>query len=213
MQSVQDLVCGMHVDPLTAEHSAECNGTSYFFCAAGCREKFVANPQRYISVASAKPVPVSVPLLALTQDLEAVFTCPMHLAVRRIGPGTCPICGMALEPETPTLTVEPNAELLKLKQGFWVGLVLTLPVVVLEMGAHFFNWHWLPQAASNYLQLVLATPVVLWAGWPFLVRGFESLQTRSLNMFTLVAMGTGVAWITSVVATLAPRVFPAAFGL
>ena len=212
MQSVQDLVCGMQVDPLTAEHSAEYNNASYFFCAAGCREKFVANPQRYISVASAKPVPASVPLLALTQDLEAVFTCPMHLAVRRIGPGTCPICGMALEPETPTLTVEPNAELLKLKRGFWVGLVLTLPVVVLEMGAHFFNWHWLPQAASNYLQLVLATPVVLWAGWPFLVRGFESLQTRSLNMFTLVAMGTGVAWITSVVATLAPRFFPAAFG-
>ena len=143
---------------------------------------------------------------------DVIYTCPMHPQIRQIGPGNCPICGMTLEPLVASTEAEPNAELIDMTRRFWIGLALTAPVLVLEMGGHFFNLHHLlaPQA-SNWLQLVLATPVVLWAGWPFFVRGAQSLVTRNLNMFTLIAMGTGVAWIYSVVATLAPSLFPPAF--
>ena len=141
-----------------------------------------------------------------------VFTCPMHPEVRQIGPGACPICGMALEPEIATADSGPNPELADMWRRFWVGLVLTLPVFFLEMGAHLFGAHaWIDQTVSNWLQFVFATPVVLWAGWPFFVRGRQSLVTRNLNMFTLIALGTGVAYAYSVVATLAPGIFPAAF--
>lgn len=141
-----------------------------------------------------------------------VYTCPMHPQVRQIGPGNCPICGMALEPETPEIAEGPSAELVDMTRRFWVGLVLSLPVLALEMGGHLTNLHMVlgPQT-SNWLQMVLATPVVLWAGWPFFERGWQSLVTRHLNMFTLIAMGTGVAWIYSVVATVMPGIFPETF--
>ncbi|WP_244665922.1 copper-transporting P-type ATPase [Pseudorhizobium halotolerans] len=141
-----------------------------------------------------------------------VYTCPMHPQVRQIGPGNCPICGMALEPEVATLETGPSPELVDMSRRFWIGLVLSIPVLALEMGGHLTNLHMLlgPQT-SNWLQMVLATPVVLWAGWPFFERGWKSLVTRHLNMFTLIAMGTGAAWVYSVVATVAPGVFPDTF--
>lgn len=141
-----------------------------------------------------------------------VYTCPMHPQIRQTGPGSCPICGMALEPEMATLETGPSPELADMSRRFWIGLVLSIPVLALEMGGHLTNLHMLlaPQT-SNWLQLVLATPVVLWAGWPFFERGWKSLVTRHLNMFTLIAMGTGAAWIYSVVATVAPGLFPVTF--
>lgn len=141
-----------------------------------------------------------------------IYTCPMHPQIRQIGPGHCPICGMALEPELARADEGPNPELADMTRRFWVGLALSLPVVVLEMGGHLFNLHMLiEQKTSNWIQLLLATPVVLWAGWPFFERGAKSLVTRNLNMFTLIALGTGVAWLYSIVATLAPGLFPQAF--
>src|SRR5258708_156664 len=141
-----------------------------------------------------------------------IYTCPMHPQVKQIGPGFCPICGMALEPELASAEAAPNPELADMRRRFWVGLVLTLPVLALEMGGHLTNLHMLvDQTSSNWLQFLFATPVVLWAGWPFFVRGWQSLVTRNLNMFTLIAMGIGVAWLYSVVAILLPGVFPPAF--
>lgn len=139
------------------------------------------------------------------------YICPMHPQIRQMGPGTCPICGMALEPEVMTGEEGPNHELFDMTQRFWIALVLTLPVFALEMGAHFFNWHFLMGAASNWTQLALATPVVLWAGKPFFERGWASLISRNLNMFTLIAIGTGVAWLYSIIATLIPQIFPPGF--
>lgn len=143
---------------------------------------------------------------------EIIYTCPMHPDVRQPGPGSCPICGMALEPETVSADTAPSPELADMTRRFWIGLLMTLPVFVLEMGGHLA---WLPSGldlqASNWLQLLFATPVVLWCGWPFFQRGWQSVKNRSLNMFTLIAMGTGVAWLFSTVATVAPQVFPAAF--
>lgn len=141
-----------------------------------------------------------------------VYTCPMHPQVRQNGPGNCPICGMTLEPETPDVASGPSAEYIDMSRRFWIGLVLSLPVLALEMGGHLTNLHMMiaPQT-SNWIQFVLATPVVLWAGWPFFERGWKSIITRHLNMFTLIAMGTGVAWIYSVIATLTPGIFPETF--
>jgi P-type Cu+ transporter len=141
-----------------------------------------------------------------------IFTCPMHLQIRQVGPGVCPICGMALEPELPAADLAPNPEVADMTRRFWVGLVLAVPVLALEMGGHLTNLHaLLGQNWSNWLQFVFATPVVLWGGWPFFVRGWQSLVTRNLNMFTLIAMGIGVAWLYSVIAILLPGMFPPAF--
>ena len=141
-----------------------------------------------------------------------IYTCPMHLQIRQVGPGVCPICGMALEPELPAADVAPNPEVADMTRRFWVALVLAVPVLALEMGGHLTNLHaLLGQNWSNWLQFVFATPVVLWAGWPFFVRGWQSLLTRNLNMFTLIAMGIGVAWLYSVIAILLPGIFPPAF--
>jgi Cu+-exporting ATPase len=201
--AVKDPVCGMNVDPHTAENRATYSGHTYYFCCAGCREKFVADPEKYLSAeaADAEPVPEG-----------AIYTCPMHPEIRQVGPGSCPICGMALEPVLVSAEEEPNEELIDMTRRFWIGLALAVPVVLLEMGGHFFGLNALiGRATSNWAQLVLATPVVLWAGWPFFVRGWQSLVTRNLNMFTLIAMGTGVAWVYSIVATFAPGQFPEAF--
>ena len=202
---VKDPVCGMMVDPHTTEHKAEHAGRPYYFCSAGCRAKFLAEPERYLdpatAAATAEPVPEGT-----------IYTCPMHPEIRQVGPGSCPICGMALEPVLVSLEAGPNEELIDMTRRFWIGLALTIPVVVLEMGGHFLGLsHYISQLTSNWLQLILATPVVLWAGWPFFQRGWQSLVNRSLNMFTLIAMGTGTAWIYSVVATVAPGIFPDAF--
>ncbi len=198
-----DPVCGMQVDPKTARHHQH-KGHDYFFCSEGCQTKFIADPQKYPS--SSKPA------AADNVPPGTIYTCPMHPQIRQVGPGSCPICGMALEPELVSADSGPNPELADMTRRFWVGLVLTLPVFALEMGGHLTGLHMLlRQSTSNMIQFVLATPVVLWAGWPFFVRGWQSLVTRNLNMFTLIAMGTGVAWIYSVIATLAPQIFPAAF--
>jgi P-type Cu+ transporter len=200
---VRDPVCGMTVDPHKTPHRHEHGGRTYYFCSAGCRTRFSADPAKYLSPAQAMPAP-AVPA-------GAIYTCPMHPQIRQVGPGACPICGMALEPELVTAETAPNAELADMKRRFWIGLVLSVPVVVLEMGGHLFNLHMLMGTRSNWLQFLLATPVVLWCGWPFFVRGWQSLVTRNLNMFTLIAMGTGVAWLYSVVALLLPDLFPSAF--
>nr|WP_246420412.1 heavy metal translocating P-type ATPase [Neoroseomonas alkaliterrae] len=195
----------MTVDPATTPHRAEHAGTAYHFCSAGCRTKFLADPAKYLD-----PKPA---LRAETVGPGTIYTCPMHPQIRQLGPGSCPICGMALEPETPAAEAGPNPELVDFTRRFWIGLVLTLPIVVLEMGGHLTGMMHLvggPQV-GNWLQLALGTPVVLWAGWPFFVRGWQSLVNRSLNMFTLIALGTGVAWLFSVVATAAPGIFPDAF--
>ena len=197
---VTDPVCGMSVDPATTAHHAEHNGHAYHFCSAGCRTKFVADPARYLT-----PKSVAVPAVAE----GVIWTCPMHPQIRQSGPGSCPICGMALEPETPLADAGPNAELVDMTRRFWVGLVLALPVFALEMGGHLTGLMMMvPRTTSNWIQFALATPVVLWAGWPFFVRGWASLKTRQLNMFTLIAMGVGVAWLYSVVAVFAPELFP-----
>jgi Cu+-exporting ATPase len=195
-----DPVCGMSVDPHTAKHQADYRGHPYYFCSAGCRTKFAADPPKYLGPRGPEPV------------IEgAVYTCPMHPQIRQVGPGHCPICGMALEPEVATADTGPNPELADMTRRFWIGLVLALPVVALDMGAHFGVVHWIAPQTSSYIQFAFATPVVLWAGWPFFVRGWQSLVTRNLNMFTLIAMGTGVAYAYSVVATFAPGIFPHAF--
>ncbi|MDP2294925.1 MAG: heavy metal translocating P-type ATPase [Pseudolabrys sp.] len=200
---VLDPVCGMTVDPHTAKHQTSHHGHPYYFCSAGCKTKFVADPQKYLSKEEHAAEPVAE---------GTIYTCPMHPEIRQPGPGACPICGMALEPEIATAESGPNAELADMTRRFWIGLVLTLPVFSLEMGGHLTQLHMLlGKNLSNWIQFALATPVVLWAGWPFFVRGYQSLLTRNLNMFTLIAMGVGVAWIYSVVAVAAPDLFPAAF--
>lgn len=201
---VIDPVCGMSVDPQKTAHHASHAGSDYHFCSAGCREKFVADPQRYLNKAAAP----------IAQDQPGtIWTCPMHPEVRQDHPGACPICGMALEPAMVTADEGPSAELIDMTRRFWIGLALSLPVLVLEMGGHLFPalHHLIPMKASIWIQFALATPVVLWAGWPFFQRGWASLKTRNLNMFTLIAMGTGVAWLYSVVAAVAPGIFPDAF--
>jgi Cu+-exporting ATPase len=197
----RDPVCGMTIDPHTAKHRADYRGHTYYFCSAGCRTKFIADPQKYLTERAPAPVAEGT-----------IYTCPMHPQIRQTGPGSCPICGMALEPEIAGTEGGPNPELIDMTRRFWVGLVLTLPVLSLEMGGHLTNLHMLlGKNASNWIQFAFGTPVVLWAGWPFFVRGWQSLVTRNLNMFTLIAMGTGVAWLYSVVAVFFPKLFPAAF--
>jgi Cu+-exporting ATPase len=198
-----DPVCGMKVTIATAKHQAEHGGQLYYFCNPRCLEKFTAEPQRYLALKPAAPVP---PVKSGT-----IFTCPMHPEIRQEGPGSCPICGMALEPEEITLDQGPNHELVDMTRRLWAAVALSVPVVVLDMGGHFFGLdHAIPHGWMNWILLALATPVVLWAGWPFFVRGAQSLATRNLNMFTLVALGTGTAWAYSVVATVLPGLFPAA---
>jgi P-type Cu+ transporter len=194
----------MTVDPRTAKHRTAYAGNDYFFCSSGCRTKFEADPARYLATGGTTPNPLA--------PAGTIYTCPMHPQIRQLGPGSCPICGMALEPEVATADTGPSPERIDMERRLWIGLALTVPVVILEMGGHLADLHMLvPPAVSTWIEFALATPVVLWAGWPFFVRAAQSLRTRNLNMFTLIAMGTGVAWLYSVVATLAPSVFPVAF--
>ncbi len=202
---VKDPVCGMTVDPATTAHHHDHQGTNYHFCSAGCRTKFIADPDRYLDPAAAAAA------AAAEAPAGAIWTCPMHPEIRQQGPGSCPICGMALEPLEPTLEEGPNPELVDMSRRFWLSAALSVPLLVLAMGAELFGWHWLPMETSVWVQLALATPVVLWGGWPFFERGWASLKSRNLNMFTLISLGVGVAYSYSVVATLGPDLFPPSF--
>jgi len=197
-----DPVCGMTVNPARSPHHLIHAGHAYHFCSAGCRTKFAADPARYLTLQEPADAPEG-----------AIWTCPMHPEVRQDHPGACPICGMALEPEMVSHDTGPSAELIDMTRRFRIGLALALPVFALEMGGHLFPLvhRLVPMSLSAWIQLALATPVALWAGWPFFERGWASLKSRNLNMFTLIAMGTGVAWLYSVVAVLAPGLFPPAF--
>src|SRR5580693_4731952 len=194
-----DPVCGMAVDPAKSPHRFSHGQNVYHFCSAGCRGKFAADPDKYLH--GAAPESGALPE-------GTIYTCPMHPEIRQVGPGTCPICGMALEPEAGG--ADDGGERADMTRRLWISTLLALPVVALDMGGHFGLLH-LPGHISAYAEFVLATPVVLWGGWPFFVRGVQSLITRNLNMFTLIAMGTGVAYGYSIVAALAPGLFPAAF--
>lgn len=196
---VVDPVCGMQVDPQVTPHHTTHEGHEYHFCAAGCRNKFLADPQRYLSP---RVAPVSAP--PGTQ-----YTCPMHPEIVQDGPGTCPICGMALEPMMPSLEEGENPELIDFRRRFWWTLPLSVATLVLAMAGNVF--HVIPPATRSWMELVLSTPVVLWAAWPFFERWLQSIRNRSPNMWTLIGTGVAAAYGYSVVATIAPDVFPASF--
>jgi len=196
---LKDPVCNMNVTDQSVHHF-DYQHHPYYFCGAKCRTKFITDPQAYLHSTPKEPEPVKP---------GAIYTCPMHLEIRQDHPGSCPLCGMALEPEIPSLDEGENPELISYRRRFWWTLPLTLSVFILAM----FNesLHLVSMASSSWLELVLATPVVLWAGWPFFVQAWVSIQNRSPNMFTLIGMGTGAAYIYSLVATLVPNVFPSSF--
>jgi Cu+-exporting ATPase len=200
--TVLDPVCGMTVDPTTSRHRHDHAGHTYHFCGNGCRAKFAADPDKYL-----RPAPVTEPAKG------AIYTCPMHPQIRQQGAGSCPICGMALEPVTVTGDTQPNHELIDMSRRFWVGLALAVPVFLLEMGSHVtMRLHdFVPGTISHWIQFALSSPVVLWAGWPFFQRGWSSLVHRSLNMFSLIALGTGTAYLYSLFAIFLPSLFPAGF--
>ena len=200
--SVSDPVCGMKVDPTTSAHHGRHGGAQYYFCSAGCLTKFNADPDKYLS---------ATPRADAVAASGAMWTCPMHAEIRQQGPGTCPICGMALEPEEPSLDDAPNPELVDFTRRFWISAVLAVPLLILTMGTEFLGLHLVDPAASPWIQLALTAPIVLWAGWPFFTRGWTSIVTRRLNMFTLIAIGVGAAFLYSVAATFAPGLFPATF--
>jgi P-type Cu+ transporter len=198
-----DPVCGMKVKRETAKHRFEYRGQEYLFCGGRCRERFQADPEKFLKPKGPETEP-AVPA-------GTIYTCPMDPEVRQVGPGTCPICGMALEPEQVSLDQGPDPELIDMTRRFRIALALTAPVFAIEMGRHVGLMQLVSPQWSNWISFVLSTPVVLWAGSPFFVRGWRSVVSRHLNMFTLIAMGTGVAYLYSVIGTLAPQVFPAGF--
>src|SRR5258708_5243528 len=239
--TVRDPVCGMSVAPEKACGSAEHAGKTYFFCSPRCLERFNTEPAKYVTPpgpVALKKVPVSgtaanvsyvcpmdpdvrehkpgpCPKCGMALEPEAVeYTCPMHPEIVRNAPGNCPICGMALEPRIAAHQgEEDDSELRSMQRRFWVGVALSIPLLALSMGgmAEGSPLRNLPMGWLEWLQLVLATPAVVWGGWPFFQRGWASLVNRSLNMFTLIAMGTGTAYVYSVIATIAPGIFPASF--
>jgi Cu+-exporting ATPase len=197
-----DPICGMTVDMAAARHTHSFGGSTWYFCSKHCVDRFAADPERYAK-GMQKPEPMP----------GAVYTCPMHPEIRQPGPGACPKCGMALEPVLASVDESPNPELVDMTRRFWIGLALTVPVFALAMAEHLPGLHgMLPEArVSGWIQLLFSIPVVLWAAWPFFVRGWNSLVSRSLNMYTLIALGTGVAFAYSVVAFFLPGLFPPAF--
>ncbi|HEY2529030.1 MAG TPA: heavy metal translocating P-type ATPase [Xanthobacteraceae bacterium] len=198
-----DPVCGMTTHPATARYRTEHKGVTYFFCSDKCESKFASEPDSYLK-------PKAQTSKAAPQK-GVIYTCPMHPQIRQTGPGSCPICGMALEPVGATEETGPSPELIDMTRRFWIGAALALPVVVLEMGGHLpgLNLHrYISPQVSVWLQFLLATPVVVWAGWPFFVRAWASVRNRSLNMFSLIALGVGAAFLYSLAATVAPGLFP-----
>ena len=202
-RTAKDLVCSMDVNIANAKYALRHNKKSYYFCSAGCETKFEKEPERYTGetpAAPAAPVPEGT-----------IYTCPMDPEIRQIGPGTCPICGMALEPDMPSADTGPNPEYIDFLRRLILAGPLVLPIVILEMGSHVGGFDWMPPFISGLIQLAFSLPIILWAGRPFFERGWLSLKTRNLNMFTLIAMGTGVAFAYSLVALFAPGLFPHAF--
>jgi len=204
-----DPVCGMKTTEESQFMKYEYEGQAFYFCSDTCLTKFKENPEKYIHIAEEKHEKEPPQEAAGT----GIYTCPMHPEVRQIGPGSCPICGMALEPVLPT-EKEDNEEYLYMRRRFWVGAFLTLPLVLIAMRYVFFPGGFLEKFASartyGWIELILATPVVLWAGWPFFVRGWQSIINKSLNMFTLIGLGVGVSYVYSLIATFFPRIFPEA---
>ena len=204
-ETATDPVCGMKVDPVVSKHRFEHEGRTFRFCSARCREKFIAASASYLAKSEKA---------ASSMIKGTIYTCPMHPQIRQDGPGNCPICGMALEPLEVTAEAGPNLELIDMSRRFWIGLALTVPVVALEMGGHIPGLRLrdlISPRPSTLLQFLFATPVVLWAGWPFFERAWASILHRSLNMFSLIALGTGAAYLYSLVATFLPGIFPAGF--
>src|SRR5580700_3591624 len=207
MDSVaRDPICGMKVDIARAAATRERAGATYFFCGQSCAKKFDAGqiPATARVAAAEKPVPLAA----------VEYTCPMHPQIIRPGPGSCPICGMALEPRTATANQEENPELSSMSRRFWISTVLSLPVLLLSMSDLLPGQpvqHLLAMRSISWIEFTLATPVVLWGGWPFFERSWASLVNRSLNMFTLIALGTGTAYLYSVAAILFPGIFPSSF--
>ena len=215
----RDPVCGMSVNPEKAKATAEHAGKTFYFCSPGCAAKFKAEPAKYSNAQSPTPMhapaqPIAPGGVAPATAARSDYTCPMHPQISRPGPGSCPICGMALEPRTAGAGEEGDSELVSMTRRFWTSVALAIPVLILGMSDLIPGkpvQHVLSARAIGLLQLLLATPVVLWAGFPFFERGWASLVNRSLNMFTLIALGTGTAYIYSVVAVLFPAIFPESF--
>jgi len=199
--TVKDPVCGMAVDPATSKHRAEHDGKTYHFCSARCHDRFIADPVQYLS-AKPETAPAAVPA-------GTVYICPMHPQIRQDHPGTCPICGMALEPELPGVEDDDNPELRDFTRRFWWTLPLSVVVLALAMWGHRLPW--LAVATRTWIELALSAPVIVWAGWPFFVRCVASIRNRSPNMWTLIGIGVAAAFGYSLVATLAPELFPASF--
>jgi P-type Cu+ transporter len=205
--SLKDPVCGMAVTEQSA-HRLVHDGRPYYFCSAGCQSKFATNPLRYVPEPDAAPA--STPPAPSTPAAPgAIYTCPMHPEIRQDHPGSCPKCGMTLEPLIPELEEDENPELSDFRRRFWWTLPLTVVVTILAMAGHRLNWF--DMAVQSWIELVLSLPIVLWAGWPFFSRGWQSVVNRSPNMWTLIGLGTGAAFVYSVVATVAPQVFPDSF--
>ena len=207
-----DPVCGMTVDPDNAAGSFEYQGQIYYFCSTHCLHRFRENPDSFLNKAPQ-------PLIGITRQPQPApkdqkYTCPMHPEIVRDGPGSCPICGMALEPVTVSLDQEENPELIDMTRRFWISVILTIPVFALGMSDLIPGQpvqRLVSMKVLQWVQLILATPVVLWAGWPFFVRAWESIVNRSLNMFTLIGLGVAVGYLFSVIAVLLPGVFPHSF--
>ena len=207
----KDPVCGMTVDPASAKHRFEHGGETYVFCSAGCATKFAADPGRYLD-GPAEPARAE-PHAAAAAPADAIYTCPMHPEIEQVGPGDCPICGMALEPKTVSVEEGPSAEYLDMRRRFIAGAVLVLPLVVIAMGRHLApdSFAGVPARLLDWVELILATPIVVWAAAPFFKRFWASVKTVHPNMWTLIGLGVGAAYAFSVVATIAPGIFPDAF--
>ena len=207
-----DPVCGMSVDPDTAAGSFEYQGTTYYFCSTHCVHRFRENPESFLNKTAPQPI-------GITREPKPTvaghkYTCPMHPEIIRDAPGSCPICGMALEPLVVSLDEEENHELRDMTRRFWISVILTIPVFALGMSDLIPGeplQRFVPMSMLAWVQLILASPVVLWAGWPFFDRAWQSIVNRSLNMFTLIGLGVGVGYLFSVIATFLPGIFPASF--
>ncbi|MDQ3748428.1 MAG: heavy metal translocating P-type ATPase [Acidobacteriota bacterium] len=198
-----DPVCGMSVAPETAAGKYDYPGETYYFCSSGCLTKFKQNPSSFLEKKKEEKQ-----LAATSEGVE--YTCPMHPEIVQIGPGSCPICGMALEPKVLTLDDKPDPEYVDMKRRFWISAVLTVPVFTLAMAEMLPNFHeFISAKTSLWIQFVLATPVVLWGGFPFFERAWASVKNVSPNMFTLIAIGTGAAYLFSLFALFFPELFPA----
>jgi Cu+-exporting ATPase len=209
-----DPVCGMTVDPDHAAGSFEYQGNTYYFCSTHCLHRFRENPEAFLNKPAVQPIGITRQPPAPEAKPGQQYTCPMHPEIIRDGPGSCPICGMALEPLTVSLEEEENHELTDMTRRFWVAVGLAIPVFALGMSDLVPGQplqRLVPMSVLQWVQLVLASPVVLWAGWPFFVRAWQSIVNRSLNMFTLIGLGVGVGYVFSVIAVVLPAVFPASF--